>query len=453
MSQSIEPATLRPLPARPNLEFERKRAKRLVRSHGGAIALADAQRMIAREYGFSSWRKLVVYYRGAEALDQAPTQTWSPGGGFDGLVDLILQEFCERRERAEQPPDANGTAAAAASYIPRFYGLSDAEIFAAGITEEEARLIVARRWRFPSWETLTTHRSDVVGARPKDPSEQSAHAWRPSRGESIAEALRTRPDLRRAPTPSTPYEDYEWKVILEAFAADRTMMQQCLADTSIDLQPHLDFALLGRPGWGVSTTLIRGLLDLGANPNWMPSNGATVLEHALALYKNGEAASLIAVRVRPRRSLWVAAGVGDVAGMRQFLDRRGRPTAAAREHRLDMVALGSLQFYTGRPDASDTDLLFEAFLIAGMNGRTEAMQALLDVGLPVDYRYLHFTMLHIAVDQADVAVVEFLLRNGANPDFRVTPMSHSPRDFAELEREGDAAADARERILQLFGSQ
>ena len=47
----------RPLPARPDLAHLKKQAKALVRS-GAAPRLADAQRMVAREYGFASWTQL-----------------------------------------------------------------------------------------------------------------------------------------------------------------------------------------------------------------------------------------------------------------------------------------------------------------------------------------------------------------------------------------------------------
>lgn len=444
MSEHVEPALLRPLPSRPNLEFERKRAKRLVRTGSGSIALADAQRTIAREYGFNSWRKLVVYYTTAHAHNQAAPQLWSTVGGFDKAVDAILREWRERRELADQPKDFSGTAAAAATYIPRCFGLTDAEIFAAGISEGEARLIVARRSRFSSWDALTTFHDSAVPAL--------AAAQHQTNDASIAQTLVTRPELKRAPSPDTPYDEYTWKLILEAFIADRPMARQCVVDSSVDLQPHLDYALLGRPGWGLPTSYVRGLLDLGARPESMPPNGATVLEHAIALYKNGEAANLVAEHVRPRRSFWVAAGLGDVAGMRRFLDRRGRPTTAARDHRLDMVALGSLQFYTGRPDASDAEVLSEAFLVAGLNGRRETMQALLDVGFPVDYVYIRYTMLHFSIEMAHAGVVELLLQNGADPDFKATPDSVSPREFAQLERADATKIDALDTIRRLLAS-
>ena len=57
---------------------------------------------------------------------------------------------------------------------------------------------------------------------------------------------------------------------------------------------------------------VRWYLDRGANPDWLPPNGITVLEHAIARYRNGTSVDLIAQRVRPRQALWIAAGLGDV---------------------------------------------------------------------------------------------------------------------------------------------
>ena len=73
------PEHVLPLPAKPNLEFEHKRAKRMLRSIGdddiealtrvrryrsgitaNDVKLSDVQLTIAREYGFSSWPKIPI---------------------------------------------------------------------------------------------------------------------------------------------------------------------------------------------------------------------------------------------------------------------------------------------------------------------------------------------------------------------------------------------------------
>ena len=52
-------APTRQLPERPSLEQLRKQAKDLARNASEPMRLADAQRTLAREYGFASWPKLV----------------------------------------------------------------------------------------------------------------------------------------------------------------------------------------------------------------------------------------------------------------------------------------------------------------------------------------------------------------------------------------------------------
>lgn len=72
-----------PLPSRPNLEWLRKTAKQRLaelRKTDPGAKLADAQRAVAREYGFPSWRKLKAHV-------EAPPQSPDP--------DQIVKRFFE----------------------------------------------------------------------------------------------------------------------------------------------------------------------------------------------------------------------------------------------------------------------------------------------------------------------------------------------------------------------
>jgi len=60
------PDPVRPLPERPNLEHLRKEAKqrlKTMRLDDSGATLAAAQLAVAREYGFTSWRRLVAYVK------------------------------------------------------------------------------------------------------------------------------------------------------------------------------------------------------------------------------------------------------------------------------------------------------------------------------------------------------------------------------------------------------
>jgi len=77
------------LPPRPNLDQLKRQAKELLQA-GKAVALHEAQTMIAREYGFASWNKL---------RDHVEAVTLE----FDAAVDAFLEAATdERRDRAER---------------------------------------------------------------------------------------------------------------------------------------------------------------------------------------------------------------------------------------------------------------------------------------------------------------------------------------------------------------
>src|SRR3989449_8092619 len=77
------------LPSRPNLDQLKRQAKELVQA-GNAPALHDAQTMIAREYGFSSWNALRDH---VEALTLE----------FDAALNEFLEAATDgRRDRAER---------------------------------------------------------------------------------------------------------------------------------------------------------------------------------------------------------------------------------------------------------------------------------------------------------------------------------------------------------------
>jgi ankyrin repeat protein len=79
------------LPSQPNIEWLRKTAKqRLVelRAADPQAKLADAQRAVAREYGFPSWRRLKAHIEAAAVTDKQPPQLTADQivKGFFGLV-------------------------------------------------------------------------------------------------------------------------------------------------------------------------------------------------------------------------------------------------------------------------------------------------------------------------------------------------------------------------------
>lgn len=127
-----------------------------------------------------------------------------------------------------------------------------------------------------------------------------------------------------------------------------------------------------------------------ADPNGVAPDGLSVLAFALLKYWNGEAVDVIAQRATARSAWWIAAGLGDVAGIDHSLDATGKPTPAARRNRTRLR------------------------------------------GFPVDYLYWEQPFLMFAVGNQRVRVVECLVRRGANLDLKGR---HPDMSAPELARE------------------
>ncbi len=160
---------VRPLPPHPNLEFERKEAKALLKQFlsGDEIAvqrlraasdsaqgaepkaqLADAQFAIAREYGFANWPRLV---------ERTSTDRWNLHEKSQRDMSTYRPAHYEddvRRTLAAHQSRRWWMAPSAAAYLPRCYGKSDEEIFDTPLTEAEIRHLVARREMFSNWDAL-----------------------------------------------------------------------------------------------------------------------------------------------------------------------------------------------------------------------------------------------------------------------------------------------------------
>jgi len=90
----------RNLPDRPNLEYLKKEAKRLLvtlRRHDTAAQLSDAQHALAQEYGFASWPKMKAHVDAVSAVAAAAAPVAHP---FDGRWVANVAE--SRRHPANQ---------------------------------------------------------------------------------------------------------------------------------------------------------------------------------------------------------------------------------------------------------------------------------------------------------------------------------------------------------------
>ena len=135
-------SALRPLPSRPSLEFEYKEAKALLRrlraddpeSRARArarhpsigtpperIRLADAQLVIAREYGFASWPRLVHGFGDVERQRHGLGQLHGERAAYEGKIKDLLSEHYAPRDWARRFLDRHHKPAPAArQMVPDF---------------------------------------------------------------------------------------------------------------------------------------------------------------------------------------------------------------------------------------------------------------------------------------------------------------------------------------------
>jgi hypothetical protein len=466
-------STLRPLPARPSLEFERKEAKalhRLLRAGDAAavvraraqhpairasdpahIKLTDAQLVIAREYGFSSWPRLVRYFGDVERQRDAIRGVAHDPAHYESIARYILAEHGNRRPWA---------ARVLAPYVPRFYGQPFEEIFASTIELHEVRLAVARMYGLSSWEVLLERSTEDTRRIQADSWEidpfHLAHkaisaadvAELQRLADAYPELLEVRDDGGdRRPSLLGSAMSFERRLGVDVL---RPIMEWLVAQ-GFDLQRALNVQLCGRfPGMDPDT--VEYLLERGADPNWVAPSGISVLEYALIRYQNGAAVDILARYATPRSALWIAAGLGDVQRLRGFLDRNGRPTAAARRTRPDFVALGyPYPPYPQQPDADDEEVLVEAFMVAMLNDRTAVMDYMLTHGTSANALVLEAPLIHVAVAIQRTAAVECLVRAGADLDIKPRHQQMSARELAREYIEHGSDNPRARRIAELCG--
>ena len=463
-------SVLRPLPPRPSLEFEHKQAKAFLRrlrasdpealerararhpaidvSVPARIRLADAQLVIAREYGFTSWPRLVRYFGDVDRQRQSLRSMGSEGRDiYDGSVRGLIADHRDRRV---------WTGLALAAYVPRFYGLRGEEVFASTVTEDEARLAVARMYGSPSWEVSLESTAAYIRSLPGEyevaPMQYASKAMEAANLDELRHVVGAHPDLLH---PSDDDLALGRSLLRSALHHERrkdvTAMRpimQWLAAQGFDLQRELNRQLCGH--MRMKTEKVRWLLDRGADPNWVAPNGIPLLEHALIRYWNGEAVDLVAARTVPRKALWIDAGLGDLEGVRRSLDTQGKPRPAARRLRLDFDGVGQRGMLS-HPDPDDEEILMEAFSIAMLNERIAVLEYMASHGFPVNSLVWGLPVIIVAVGNAMTPVVECLVRCGADLDLRGWRPQMSAREVAREMFENTSQDADRRRIVELCG--
>jgi hypothetical protein len=433
------PDVVRSLPPRPNLEFEHKEAKQLLKdlrdANPSALArarqhrpdvqefkLADAQFIIAREYGFASWPKLVAYYRTWDL--HSFVEARSSGHGPSWFQDEV------RRAREAHAGRHWWVAPSLATYVPRCYGCTDEEVFDTPVTEDEVQLMIARRERFTSWEALLAGTPDprhaFDGGEHSTLQRQALVAISEGNLDGLKSMLDANPELVReeraqrlqAAAASFPMGPTLTSNALLHELQKPTDTTRAITDYLVsvggDLQTPLNQRLVGH--MYATAEEFEYAIARGADPTWVPRNGISLIEHVMLRCWNPGPLDIIARYVKPRKAFWIAAGMDDVAELRTYFNRDGTLTDDARSDRADFTAVG--MHMLNRAGADDREILWEAGVVATFNQRWKALDFLLERGLDIDFSPWRFNQLHWAVGNRRVAVVEHLVKRGANVDLK-----------------------------------
>lgn len=458
---------VRTLPAQPSLEFERKHAKALLRAlragNADAVAraehlretapdskgwtLSDAQRIVAREYGFASWPKLVRWF---EALVRQSAH--GPNNGtfsreyYVQRVDGLLRDFPSRSE---------WVARVFTSYVPRWFGVPLDAVWSVTPTRAEAELAVARLSSFASWDALMANAGEET-SRERDPwtltpLQLASDAMKRGDLDALEQLTTVHPELLIDNERNIKRGDHLMRTALYVEREQgREAMQPImawLASRGFDRQRALDLQFTTPFG----QHMIDDALAQGANPNAVLPNGIPPLEHALVGMWSREAVDKVAARATPREALWIAAGLGDIAGMARMFDVRGKLPPAARAIRPHFDAVFSGGGGSPHPDPSDAELLTEALIVAAMNDRDESVRYLASRGAPLDGAWWGMTALGVATGNRRVRACEALLAVGADPD-AIAMQSSTARDLAkQVWLDSAPRSDTQRHIAELFG--
>ncbi len=424
MSEAFRPS--RALPASPSLEQQKKQARELLRAARAGdpaalqrlrehhpryaerrshLALADAQLVLAREYGFASWPKLKAWID--RVAHPGPTRAFV---AFTPWYEDRAKGLVEMHKGAL--PNA---LAQIRAWHPSFSAASDAKIAAAELTLDDARLVYARQHGARDWDDLLSRASRLRSGE-AEPFAQAFMAIEQGDDSRLRELLRLHPGLQD-----------------EQGTNGNTLLNLAVAIETED------------------GPLIRSLLEAGADPNlpndrgWTPLHQAAIVNHpplvsllldagaavtvsahgdggtplAAALFwgRQKAAAVLAEVAVVPD-NLRINAALGWVDRLPRFFREDGSLTPEAG------LGRGFYRPHSGFPAWTPSDdraeILAEALSWAARNDALAAMGFLIDRGAGIDATAYRGTPLMFAVAWRKPAAVRWLLEHGADPNRRAS---------------------------------
>ena len=316
---------------------------------------------------------------------------------------------------------------------PRFRGAGIAEVRAASLGIDDARLLVAREYFLADWDDLIRFASDAAGDGPVARFESAVEAVIDGDREALERMLRDDPALPRAWSTRSHHatllhylaangvEGHRQRTPPNAVEIARLLLDagadpDALADAYDERCTTLGLLLSSTPPHeaGVQAPLAELLLERGAAPDAPGSRWNAAARCALA-FGFLDTARAIAAHTGKAGDIGVAAGLGELGETARFLPTADDPSRQA------------------------------ALVLACMHGHARVVRLLLDTGSDPD-RYNpdgyhpHSTPLHQAVWGNHLDVVRLLVEHGARLDLRDRAYDGTPLDWA-VHGERSAIAD------------
>lgn len=214
----------------------------------------------------------------------------------------------------------------------------------------------------------------------------------------------------------------------------------------IEAGASLDRAL-GLAGCWNLADLCSQLLDADADPTSFESEASpiTPLESA-AMHGSTASADVLVEHGLHRPTLWLAAATGQLGLVAGWVSPDGRLLEPPGDYR-------PIWAHVGRPEAPTASdepeqILGEALTFAAANDRVDAVDYLLDAGVPIDAApYRGITSLHFAIQFAKPTMVEHLLDRGASTAVVDDEWNATPPRWAEVCADDSAAQTAITALL------
>ena len=375
-------------------------------------ALHDAQFVIARENGFSSWPKLKAY---AEPASESR---------HTKIFVADVHWLAERAQGLLRTRQSSGPAAIEQirQWHPRFADRSDDEILRAPFTEADARLVYAREHGFETWADLTNRIEAIAHhqAQEQEPFLAAFAALQAGDLERWNSLLNAHPGLaRQRGTNGNSLLNLAGSVAAKS-AFDATPFINALFDAGAEANDANDrgWTPLHQAAYSNQTKLAALLLEHGADTDAEAhGSGGTPLIAAL-FWGHRETADLLAARGVSPHNLRAAAGLGNVDLVDAMFNEQRTliPEASA--------ARGFYRPHSGFPDWQPSnhpqEVLDEALVWASKSDRVEVLERLVQAGANINADPYRGTQLLWAAFCHRLNAATWLLDHGAEVNQKAT---------------------------------